>query len=100
MKKRIAELEAKLDHTNAQPAPVEPAKAIEPASSVPAASLAAVSEHSPTAKPEKEAPFAFADWTWLNGNARTKTPAFDSQVLHAGDPGRRRLHLRFQSSQR
>jgi Putative beta-barrel porin-2, OmpL-like. bbp2 len=23
-------------------------------------------------------PFAFADWTWLNGNARTKTPAFDS----------------------
>ena len=81
MKKRIAELEAKLDHTNAQPAPVEPAKAIEPASSGPAASLAAVSEHSPTAKPEKEAPFAFADWTWLNGNARTKTPAFDSKFF-------------------
>jgi len=81
MKKRIAELEAKLDHTNTQPAPVDSAKAVEPASSLPAASLAAVSEQSPTAKPEKAAPFAFADWTWLNGNARTKTPAFDSKFF-------------------
>lgn len=55
MKKRIAELEAKLDHTNPQPVPVDSAKAIEPASSVPA-SLAAVSEHSPAAKPEKRRP--------------------------------------------
>jgi len=81
MKKRIAELEAKLDHTNTQPAPMDSAKAVEPASSLPAASLAAVSEQSPTAKPEKAAPFAFADWTWLNGNARTKTPAFDSKFF-------------------
>src|SRR5712671_6865131 len=29
-------------------------------------------------KPKKAEPFAFADWTWLNGNPRTKTPAFDS----------------------
>jgi len=29
--------------------------------------------------PEKKAePFAYADWTWLSGNPRTKTPAFDS----------------------
>ncbi len=35
----------------------------------------------PAAKPEKEEPFAFADWTWLNGNARTKTPAFDSKFF-------------------
>jgi hypothetical protein len=33
------------------------------------------------AKPAKEEPFAFADWTWLNGNARTKTPAFDSKFF-------------------
>ncbi len=26
-------------------------------------------------------PFAFADWTWLNGNPRTKTPAFDSKFF-------------------
>jgi hypothetical protein len=29
-------------------------------------------------KPKDAEPFAFADWTWLNGNPRTKTPAFDS----------------------
>jgi Putative beta-barrel porin-2, OmpL-like. bbp2 len=32
----------------------------------------------PQGKPAKSVPFAFADWSWLNGNARTKTPAFDS----------------------
>ena len=26
-------------------------------------------------------PFAFADWSWLNGNPRTKTPAFDSKFF-------------------
>ena len=29
----------------------------------------------------KEEPFAFADWTWLNGNPRTKEPAFDSKFF-------------------
>ena len=28
-----------------------------------------------------EEPFAFADWTWLNGNPRTKEPAFDSKFF-------------------
>jgi len=32
-------------------------------------------------KPAKAEPFAFADWTWLNGTARTKTPAFDSKFF-------------------
>jgi hypothetical protein len=32
-------------------------------------------------KPEKAEPFAFADWTWLNGTPRTKTPAFDSKFF-------------------
>ncbi len=33
-------------------------------------------------KPKTKAePFAFADFTWLNGNARTKTPAFDSKFF-------------------
>ncbi len=49
---------------------------------------AAVTEQTPnqpaeqaSAKKEKAEPFAFADWSWLNGNARTKTPAFDSKFF-------------------
>ena len=38
--------------------------------------------------PAKVEPFAYADWTWLNGNPRTKEPAFDTQVLHARNPRR------------
>jgi putative OmpL-like beta-barrel porin-2 len=32
-------------------------------------------------KPQKAEPFAFADWTWLNGTPRTKMPAFDSKFF-------------------
>src|SRR5207253_1033230 len=32
-------------------------------------------------KPQKAEPFAFADWTWLNGTPRTRTPAFDSKFF-------------------
>ena len=32
-------------------------------------------------KAAKAEPFAFADWTWLNGNPRTKEPAFDSKFF-------------------
>jgi hypothetical protein len=39
------------------------------------------SANTATEKPKKAEPFAFADWTWLNGNARTKTPAFDSKFF-------------------
>jgi Putative beta-barrel porin-2, OmpL-like. bbp2 len=35
----------------------------------------------PPTPPEKSAPFAFANWTWLNGNPRTETPAFDSKFF-------------------
>jgi hypothetical protein len=38
-------------------------------------------EAAPTTKPAKPEPFAFADWTWLNGNARTEQPAFDSKFF-------------------
>jgi hypothetical protein len=34
-----------------------------------------------TAKPEKAQPFAFADFTWLNGNARTKDLAMDTKFF-------------------
>src|SRR5579872_1515834 len=52
---------------------------------VPQVADAAFSGASPTstapAKKEKADPFSFADFTWLNGNARTKTPAFDSKFF-------------------
>jgi len=57
-------------------------------SSKPAESAAMVSPEtgaspapSQPAKPVKADPFAFADFTWLNGNPRTKTPAFDSKFF-------------------
>jgi hypothetical protein len=41
---------------------------------------AAINQAPDNAKTKAE-PFAFADFTWLNGNARTKTPAFDSKFF-------------------
>ncbi len=32
-------------------------------------------------KPEPSAPFAYADWTWLNGNARNKDAVWDSKFF-------------------
>jgi hypothetical protein len=89
MKKRIEELETELkagktaEHPTAV-APATLANAVEPpATTAPAPEEAALSTPSgaPEAKPAKAEPFAFADWTWLNGNARTKTPAFDSKFF-------------------
>jgi hypothetical protein len=91
MKQRIAQLEAELEQHQAegQPATMQTAKATAPAaipqsalvgSSAVTTPLAETSSPAET-KPAKEEPFAFADWTWLNGNARTKTPAFDSKFF-------------------
>jgi len=89
MKKRIAQLENELrQHADAQqPDTVaDTARATAPLSSAATTgSMAVVSESSASpATPEKKQkpdPFAFADFTWLNGNARTKTPAFDSKFF-------------------
>jgi hypothetical protein len=53
------------------------------ASAAPAATIQGGTEQPPAAenKPAKAEPFAFADWTWLNGNPRTKEPAFDSKFF-------------------
>jgi hypothetical protein len=42
---------------------------------------AAIQKSPARASAEKSAPFAFADFTWLNGNPRTETPAFDSKFF-------------------
>jgi hypothetical protein len=88
MKKRIAQLEAALagQKTQEQQSLVSeavPTKGVESPTAATASGEAVFSapNAAPEAKPAKEVPFAFADWTWLNGNARTKTPAFDSKFF-------------------
>jgi hypothetical protein len=89
LEKRMAELEAKgqpsatsssdASQPPAAPAPAQPGTGVAAAnaetdSAVPSAGLAAtprVQEKAST-KPAKAEPFAFADFTWLNGNPRTK----------------------------
>ena len=86
MKARILELETQLKQKDA-PAPdakPEPSSSSADAQAPDHASLTGFlpqpSEASPS-KPAKAEPFAFADWTWLNGNPRTKQPAFDSKFF-------------------
>jgi hypothetical protein len=90
MHARIEQLEAALQrqsaNTKADPAPqaiasapVAPANAFN-ASREPVTTPAAIPPDK-VEKPAKAEPFAFADWTWLNGNPRTKEPAFDSKFF-------------------
>jgi len=90
MKKRIEQLELALKQHEAADQPdtvVHTAKANTPVSVSPSAAVAGVAPVQADAvlprpeNPAKAEPFAFADWTWLNGNARTKTPAFDSKFF-------------------
>jgi hypothetical protein len=108
MKQRIAELEAELEASGATAsdaaAALQGAKenfvsgpALQAAS--PAAALAqpvptAATPDLPAEITTKSAPFAYADWTWLNGNARTKdtpmatkyfTPEFRADVNYILD---------------
>ncbi len=90
MKKRIEELEKQLKQRGEkQPvavtdvamttARVKSSENTPVALAVPAAVVS-----DPAATPEKKPkaePFAFADWTWLNGNPRTKEAAFDSKFF-------------------
>jgi hypothetical protein len=93
MRVRIQELESQLKAQSAAPssdgqvtsAPTQPVAArndLATATSPAGPATVAVQEPgSPVPSNQKAQPFAFADWTWLNGNARTKTPAFDSKFF-------------------
>jgi hypothetical protein len=99
MKKRIEQLEAQLQKRDGQPGTGSAVEGIAegskgpnaPGSNLASASLAQSSPTQPqneTAPPaagtpatQPAEPFAFADWTWLNGNARTKEAAFDSKFF-------------------
>jgi hypothetical protein len=90
MKKRIEELEAQL---KARPAvaPLSPKASVpvapSPAATAPSATAAAASASSSTqpteaaAAPGPVAPFSDYDWSWLNGNARTKDIFWDSKFF-------------------
>jgi Putative beta-barrel porin-2, OmpL-like. bbp2 len=89
MKKRIDQLEAELKTHVAAEQPttvVQSAKAGTPVASPPAAvpveqSLSITPSAAVATKNAKIAPFSDWDWTWLNGNPRTITPAFDSKFF-------------------
>jgi len=92
MKKRIEQLEAQLKardgateasqpSANMSSAPVANPSVVAAASAEPVKEAAVSQEAAPPAKPAKAEPFAFADWTWLNGNPRTKEAAFDSKFF-------------------
>ena len=90
MKVRIEQLEMELKSrsttTDASLTPGTPAKTAQalPAVAQPQEAATQVSTNASAAKPEKPAPtepFAYADWTWLNGNARNKDAVWDSKFF-------------------
>ena len=82
MKHRIEQLEAQLKQRVAEGQSVPPVQStdVTRASNVLPASTPASEGAGPGSSGGGE-PFAFADWTWLNGNPRTKEPAFDSKFF-------------------
>ncbi len=86
MRARIAELEARLSNQPPQAA-LHEAKSPEKfaaTSNVPLAVQPSAEQAAQTptrTKPAKAEPFAFADWTWLNGNARTKESPMDTKFF-------------------
>jgi Putative beta-barrel porin-2, OmpL-like. bbp2 len=90
MKARIEVLEAELKSRTApaqfssatagDPKPIEALSATAPTAAPSAETASAAS----TTRPEKPAPtqpFAYADWTWLNGTPRTKDAVWDSKFF-------------------
>ncbi len=89
MRARIQQLEAQL---KAQTGPSSPAPAADATESTsrslpevnvanPSTSAATAQTPGPVPNPEPAAPFAYADWTWLNGNPRNKDVVWDSKFF-------------------
>jgi len=91
MRARIAALEAQLKaqqdgataRANATITNVQPATAVSSSLSMPAPIPASSTEQEtkPAQKPEPAVPFAYADWTWLNGTPRNKDAVWDSKFF-------------------
>lgn len=87
MKKRIEQLENQLKQQAAQQpgTSVETSKGTTPVASASTPSSPAVEatlpENLPPDRKQKAEPFAFADFTWLNGNSRVKDVPFDTKFF-------------------
>jgi hypothetical protein len=89
MRKRIEQLEAELRNRQTQEPPATVASASVPATAGPApvppatsgAAAAPVAQAPIETKPAKAEPFAFADFTWLNGNSREKDVPLDTKFF-------------------
>ncbi len=81
LERRIAELEARtgIDAPAKKPDPAVTTSNVTQAGPQPAAETQVAD--SSTTPSEAEEPFAFADFTWLNGNSRTKESPLDSKVF-------------------
>ncbi|MGB8130380.1 MAG: hypothetical protein WCG81_11365 [Candidatus Angelobacter sp.] len=82
LERRIAELEARagIDSTTKQTDQAAiPNGKLDQAGPLPAAAARATNSSASSA--EVAEPFAFADFTWLNGNSRTKESPLDSKVF-------------------
>lgn len=76
LRQLVSELNARIDKLEKTSAAQSSTPAGSPTNAV--VETAKTSTPASPAPPTASVPFAFADWSWLNGNARTKTPAFDS----------------------
>ena len=84
MRKRIDELEAQLKEHKSESQPttaVASAKATVPIGTGAAVSKAAAKAEGASEIPAKVEPFSDADWTWLNGNPRTKEIYWDTKFF-------------------
>jgi len=91
MKQRIEQLEAELkkqqggDQTAAAPTTPKASTPAAPTATVPVMAAVESQDSTPSVPPqqkaEKPAPFSFADFTWLNGNARTKDIPLDTKFF-------------------
>ena len=91
MRARIQELEAQLKAQGSaptsetagstSPSPAAGANFVMVAATKPGSSSGGSPQAATPEAPKPADPFAFADFTWLNGNARTKEAAFDSKFF-------------------
>src|ERR1700738_2053488 len=83
---QLAEMKGRAVATGSSPVAESPARLAEalPVAAPAEAAVLETSSDSSAAKPEKpepSVPFAFADWTWLNGTARNKDAVWDSKFF-------------------
>jgi hypothetical protein len=92
MRQHIADLERQLKNGSQQPSVSQPSEATTPESKGQTFPVARPGDGSMKTQPEnaasagqkkqpKEEPFAYADWTWLNGNARTKDTPYATEFF-------------------